>query len=62
MFNAHRIYSYDHIISYFQDFEIKEFALIPDQSDEGLIINATKEQSDMQNYACGCFLLQKKDN
>ncbi len=62
MFNAHRIYSYDQIISYFQDFEIKEFALIPDQSDEGLIINATKEQSDMQNYACGCFLLQKKDN
>ncbi len=62
MFNAHRIYSYDQVISYFENFELIEFTLIPDQSNEGLIINATKEQSDMQNYACGCFMFQKKEN
>lgn len=61
MFNAHRIYSYDQIILYFKNFELIEFTLIPDQSDEGLIVNATKEQSDIQSYACGCFMLRKKD-
>ncbi|MGE4511449.1 MAG: DUF268 domain-containing protein [Sulfurimonadaceae bacterium] len=60
MFNAHRIYSYEQIVSYFKGFELKEFSLIPDQSDEGIIINATKEQSDMQNYACGCFWFKKR--
>lgn len=60
MFNAHRIYTYEQIVSYFSEFELKEFSLIPDQSNEGIIINATKEQSDKQNYACGCFLLQKR--
>lgn len=60
MFNAHRIYSYDQIISYFKNFKLIEFTLIPDQSDEGLITNATKGQSDMQNYACGCFMFKKK--
>lgn len=55
MFNAHRIYSYDQVIAYFKEFELQEFSLIPDQSSEGLVINASKEQSDIQNYACGCF-------
>lgn len=62
MFNAHRIYSYEQVLSYFDDFELIEFSLIPDQSNEGLIVNATKEQSDKQNYACGCFMLQKKES
>lgn len=61
MFNAHRIYSYEQIISYFEDFDLLEFSLIPDQSDEGIIINATKKQSDNQTYGCGCFLFQKKE-
>ncbi len=62
VFNAHRIYSYEQIITYFNNFELIEFALIPDQSNEGLIVNAAEEQSDKQNYACGCFMLQKKEN
>lgn len=61
MFNAHRIYSYKQIVSYFKGFELKEFTLIPDQSEESLIINATKEQADLQNYGCGCFWFQKKE-
>jgi len=60
MFNAHRIYAYEQIVSYFNDFELKEFTLIPDQSGEGLITNATKEQSDIQNYGCGCFWFEKR--
>ena len=60
MFNAHRIYNYEQIRSYFQGFELLEFSLIPDQSNEGIIINATKEQSDIQICGCGCFLFKKK--
>jgi SAM-dependent methyltransferase len=59
-FNAHRIYSYDQIIKYFDGFTLKEFALIPDEpNDDNLIINATEEQSDEQNYGCGCFWFVK---
>ena len=61
MFNAHRIYSYEQIIEYFSGFELVEFSLIPDKSDEGLIVHALKEQADMQSYGCGCFLFRKID-
>jgi hypothetical protein len=60
MFNAHRIYSYDQIMSYFSDLEAKEFTLIPDDpQDGGLINNATKEMADAQRYGCGCFWFRK---
>lgn len=59
MFNAHRIYTFDQVISYFEGFDLIEFALVPDQSPEGIILNASKEQSDAQNYACGCFWMRK---
>lgn len=58
-FNAHRIYKYAQIISYFEGFELLEFSLIPDQSREGIIHDATEEQSNLQNYGCGCFLFKK---
>ncbi len=60
-YNAHRIYSYDQIIEQFNGFELKEFSLIPDsQQQGGLIRNATKEQSNMQQYGCGCFWFIKR--
>ncbi|WMW22222.1 DUF268 domain-containing protein [Methanolobus mangrovi] len=60
MFNAHRIYSYKQIINYFKSFELKEFALIPDNpKDGGLVLNATEEMADEQNYGCGCFWFKK---
>ena len=62
MFNAHRIYSYQQVIDYFNDFELLEFTLIPDQSSEGLIVDATEKQSDNQNYGCGCFMFKKTRN
>ena len=61
MFNAHRIYSYDQIISYFEELDLKEFALIPEKpQDGGLIEHATKEMADAQTYGCGCFWFTRK--
>lgn len=61
MFNAHRIYSYQRIISIFKEWRLKEFALIPDNAYEvGLIRNATETLSDEQNYGCGCFWFEKE--
>jgi SAM-dependent methyltransferase len=59
-FNAHRIYSYDQITSYFPDLDLQEFALIPDKG--GLIANPppSKETVDAQSYGCGCFWFKKR--
>ncbi len=60
-FNAHRIYSYDMVIDMFPSLTLKEFSLIPDNAiDKGMIYNASKEQSDKQNYGCGCFWFTKE--
>jgi hypothetical protein len=60
MFNAHRIYSYRQIVAQFADFELKEFALVPDNpEDGGLIRHTTEEMADKQKYGCGCFFFQK---
>ena len=59
-FNAHRIYSYEMIIEMFPGLTLKEFSLIPDNAlEKGIIYNATKEQSDKQEYGCGCFWFTK---
>ncbi|WP_297276412.1 DUF268 domain-containing protein [uncultured Brachyspira sp.] len=61
-YNAHRIYSYDMIIEYFEGCKLINYSLIPDNSLEdnvGIINNATKELTDKQKYACGCFWFQK---
>lgn len=59
-FNAHRIYSYEQILKYFEGLTLVEFSLIPDNAARvGMIQNATKEQSDAQNYGCGCFWFKK---
>lgn len=59
-FNAHRIYSYKQIREYFQEMNLKEFSLIPDDAREtGMIYNATENQADGQSYGCGCFWFTK---
>jgi len=56
VFNAHRIYKFKQILSYFPDCALKEFSLITDDESGGeLIINATEAMADEQNYGCGCF-------
>lgn len=62
-FNAHRIYSYEQIISYVIDenFILKEFAFIPEFDSEGpLQRNADPSRVANADYACGCFWFQKK--
>lgn len=60
MFNAHRIYSYQQIVEYFNELKLVNFSLISDHSEnKGLIQNASKEMADACNYGCGCFWLKK---
>lgn len=59
MFNAHRIYSFDQIQSYFDGFELKEFALVTDSGE--FIRNAGQRLADEQNYGCGCYWFVKKE-
>lgn len=58
MFNAHRIYSYDQIRSYFSDFELRQFALVDDKGK--FIINADPSYANKQKYGCGCWWFEKK--
>ncbi len=63
MFNAHRIYSYEHIMEYFKELELREFSLIPDDmAHEDFIKDASPELVKGQRYACGCFWFRKKKN
>lgn len=60
-YNAHRIYSYEQIISYFDGFILKEFSLILEkEKDGGLIVNADPKLVEKEDYACGCFWFVKK--
>ena len=55
-FNAHRIYTYEQVISLFEGLTLKEFSLIPeDEVKGGLIRNASPKQVKGEKYACGCF-------
>jgi SAM-dependent methyltransferase len=59
-FNAHRIYSYEQILTSFKGFKLEEFALIPDRDEDGgLIAGATPELADAQSYGCGCFWFKR---
>jgi SAM-dependent methyltransferase len=60
IFNAHRIYSFDQIRSYFENLDLIDFSLIPDNRENGgLIRNATPAMADAQEYGCGCFYFRK---
>jgi len=62
MFNAHRIYSFDQVVSYFGELELMNFALIPEAKENGALIEyATKEMADAQTYGCGCFWFRRKE-
>lgn len=56
-FNAHRIYSFEQIIGYFEGCELIEFALIPDTG--GLLINPDPSLVKVQKYGCGCFWFKR---
>ncbi|WP_305731920.1 DUF268 domain-containing protein [Trichlorobacter ammonificans] len=60
LFNAHRIYTYQQVVGYFEGFELREFALVPDNAaGQGIIAPASGELADAQDYGCGCFWFVK---
>jgi hypothetical protein len=62
-FNAHRIYTYDQICSYFSELELIEFALLPDLSpNDKLIRNAPRELAYQSNDGCGCFWFRRTNS
>jgi SAM-dependent methyltransferase len=61
IFNLHRVYSYDQVISYFSGLKLVEFALIPDKTPGDLIRNACGELADRQEFGCGCFWFRKDE-
>lgn len=56
-YNAHRIYTYDQILSYFPEFDLINFAYVNDAGN--FTANATKQDTDNQIYGCGCFHFKK---
>lgn len=60
-YNAHRIYSYEQIVSYFPKLSLKEFTLIPENNGD-IVPFASKEQADKERYGCGCFWFVKPSN
>jgi len=61
MFNAHRIYTYNQIVSYFYDFELVVFSLIMDDPKlDDFIEHADPKLTEQCNYGCGCFWFRKK--
>jgi hypothetical protein len=60
MFNAHRIYSYDQVIGYFDKLELMSFSLITDfPGTKKFIDPASKTDADKCEYGCGCFWFRK---
>ncbi|RPI21048.1 MAG: DUF268 domain-containing protein [Chloroflexota bacterium] len=56
-FNAHRIYSYDQILSSFSDLQLRQFALVDDKGQ--FILDADPDYASRQQYGCGCWWFQK---
>jgi hypothetical protein len=60
-FNAHRIYTWSSVLGLFQErFDLVESALIPDQTNLGLVYSPDESLLNMQYLACGCFWFRKK--
>lgn len=60
VFNAHRIYAYEHVLEALPELELAEFALIPEHAaDGGLIRRADPALVRRERYACGCYWLRR---
>lgn len=60
VFNAHRIYDAEQVLSMFSELTLKEFSLIPDNFiTTGIQRHVPIESTKLQNYGCGCFWFRK---
>ena len=57
-FNAHRIYTYDQVISLFSEFNLINFALVDDSG--SFFVDSDKTMADKQKYGCGCWWFVRK--
>jgi len=57
-FNAHRIYSYDQITSYFSGLRVEQFALVDDNNK--FTINTDPAYANEQRYGCGCWWFRNR--
>ncbi len=57
-FNAHRIYTFEMIITLFEGFNLQDFSFINDNGK--FIENASLNDIANQKYGCGCFYFIKK--
>lgn len=61
-FNAHRVYSFEQVLKLFEPLDLEEWAILPDQSDDGLIASPSADLVNSQEYGCGCFVFRKRRN
>jgi SAM-dependent methyltransferase len=57
VFNAHRIYSYEMIMEYFEGLTVKDFSLVDDRNQ--FHSPSAPEDVALQQYGCGYFWFQK---
>ncbi|SFL46991.1 protein of unknown function, DUF268 [Desulfomicrobium norvegicum] len=56
-YNAHRIYTYSQVLSFFSSLNLKSFAFV---KDDGVFVQrASCEDTVGQRYGCGCFYFSK---
>lgn len=61
MFNAHRIYTFAQISAFFREYQLVNYALIPDNPElQDFIEHADPALTDHCTYACGCFWFRKE--
>ncbi|MFA5754591.1 MAG: DUF268 domain-containing protein [Patescibacteria group bacterium] len=58
-FNAHRIYSFEQIVSSFPTLALREFTLISEK-EKTMIRPADPKLVKVERYGCGCFWFVKK--
>lgn len=56
-YNAHRIYRYDQVVSYFEDYILENFSYIDDAGN--FIESASSLDVENSGYGCGCFCFKK---
>jgi SAM-dependent methyltransferase len=61
-FNAHRIYDHEAFASYFAPLELREFALIEEGGEGGLLVAPPHERVRAESYGCGCFWFHKVED
>ena len=58
-FNAHRIYDPQMIEQALDQLQLHRWALLPDNTDDGLVENPSREFGLEQRYGCGCFWFRR---